>query len=107
MANTKRMSKKTTFTKVGQVLKGKQGNPRFAKALARHKALSSCDLVINDLLKQSKGQVKALDLKGGVLVVACLSREMAYQIKLYANRIIQSINQLLGKTVIYALQLEV
>lgn len=52
-------------------------------------------------------ETKAIDLKNGILIVACLSKELAYQIKILAQRIIEYINQLIGKQVVYAISVEI
>lgn len=102
----KKSYNKAGFTKIDKVLAGKKIPPEFAKALMRYRAISSCSQVLAELFEQAEGQTKVIDVRGGVLVVGCLSQELAFQIRLYAQRIIAAINQALGKTIIYALKVE-
>ena len=76
-------------------------------ALYRHKVLRSWQDIASGFLEEAKELSQAVDLKNGVLTIACLSRELAARIKLLARRIIAAINQMLGRAVVYAIAIEV
>jgi hypothetical protein len=78
----------------------------FNQALARHSVLNSWERVIAEFFEDGESQTKAVDFKQGVLLVACLSKELAAKIKLFAQRIIYLLNQALGQTVVYSLQID-
>ncbi len=78
----------------------------FNQALARHSVLNSWERVIAEFFEGGESQTKAVEFKQGVLLVACLSKELASKIKLFAQRIIYLLNQSLGQTVVYSLQID-
>lgn len=78
----------------------------FQKALYKHQAVSAWDKAISQFFEGAENQTKAADFKDGVLFIACLSKELAYKIKMFAQRIIYLINQLLGRQLVFALQVE-
>ena len=63
--------------------------------------------VAGSFVEEAKEMTQALDLKKGVLLVACLSREVARKFKVLAGNIVSALNQLLGKQVVFALCFEV
>lgn len=87
---------------IGQAAKEK----KLVGALNRYKALKNWEKAASGFILEAKNLTRAMDLKNGVLLVACLDREIAYQIKLLAARIIFVLNQLVGKQVVYAIQVE-
>lgn len=91
------------FVKVGQVLTTAAKKYNLEQAVFRHQTLKHWDSVVSTFFDDAAGKTKALDLKDGVLVVACLCRDLAYQIKTLASRIIYMLNQLIGKTVVFSL----
>lgn len=95
------------FTKVGRVLPARIKEYKLEKAFYKHQAIRFWDEAITRCIGEVKNQAKAMDLKNGVLVVACLSRDLAYQIKLLAKRIMDEINRLVGKAVVFAIHTEV
>jgi hypothetical protein len=50
---------------------------------------------------------QAIDFKKGILVIACLSKDIASQVRLLSDRIIHALNQVLGKQLVYAIHVEV
>lgn len=80
---------------------------KLTGAINRYKVLKYWGVAAEGFIQEAKEQTKAIDFKNGVLVVACLSQGVAYQIKLLAVRIITALNQLMGKQVVYAIQVEV
>ena len=95
------------FIKVKQA--ALSGHPKaevFQKALHKHKVISSWDKAVVQFFENADNQTKAVDFKDGLLSVACLSKELAYKLKLFAQRIIYVLNQLLGKELVFALKVE-
>ena len=94
------------FTQVGRVLTEKITEYKLEKTFYKSQAIKYWDQVAAGYIEQVKEQAKAVDLKNGVLVVACLCKELAYQIKLLSQRIIYEINRLIGKQVVFAIYVE-
>ncbi len=79
---------------------------KLVGAFNRYKVLKNWEKAASGFILEAKDLTRAMDLKNGVLLVACLDREIAYQIKLLAARIIFVLNQLVGKQVVFAIQVE-
>ena len=62
--------------------------------------------IIGDFLPHAAGKTFAVSLERGVLKIASLSREIATDIKLYAQRLVEEINRVLGKKVVFAIYCE-
>ena len=96
-----------SFESLGRTINKVAQAKKLTGAVNRYKALKNWEAAVGGFIQEAKELTRALDLKNGVLRVACLSREIAYQIKLLAARIITALNQLVGKQVVYAIQVEV
>ncbi len=97
---------KTGFVPVGKILPVKSKEYKLDSALVRYKALKFWQTAAADFLENSGELTRALEFKNGVLVVACLSQELAYQIKVLSGRIIYVLNGLLGKNLVFAIRVE-
>ena len=75
-------------------------------ALDRYKVLRLWDQVVEGFFKEAKNQTKAMYFKKGRLVVACLSEELAYKIRVLSQRIIYALNSALKKTSVFALEVQ-
>ncbi len=95
------------FTKIDKLLTKTVKSYKLETALHRHQVLKQWQGVADSFLEDSTKQTRALDLKKGVLVVACLTKEAASLIRLLAQRIIYALNALLGRQVVYSIYLEV
>ena len=95
------------FTKINKVLPGRIKEYKLEKAFYKHQVIKHWEQAAMRYVGDVKDKARAIDLKNGVLVVACLSKELAYQIRLLAKRIMDDINQLVGKTVVFAIYTEV
>ena len=85
------------------ILSSEQMNYLKASGLTRlHHNLETAE----SFFDKAKELTRAVDFKNGVLHVACLSREIAFQLKLLASRIVYALNQLICKTIIYSLSIE-
>ena len=78
----------------------------FQKALIRHQAITVWQKAATEFFDSAGNQSKAVDFKDGTLFIACLSKDMANKIKMFAQRIIYILNQLLGQQLVFALRVE-
>lgn len=108
MTNYKIKTKKNRgFISAGQA--ALEGHPKaviFQKALHRQKVIKHWDKAISEFFEEGQNLTKVMDFKDGVLLIACLSKELAYKIKAYAQRIIYILNQLLGQELVYSIRLD-
>lgn len=95
------------FTPINRILSKTAKNYHLESALYRHEALKQWEKVAGEFIENANGQTKAIDFKKGVLTIACLSREAAYQVRVMVERLILALNQILGKRLIYAIAVEV
>ncbi len=94
------------FTKIDSVLKSTQKNYNLEEAVYRHKLLKVWSEIAEAFVLQASQFTKAVDYKKGVLVVASLSSEVAYQIKLLSAKIIEALNEVMGMRTVYAIHIE-
>lgn len=92
---------------MGKVLSDRIQEYKLQPAFSKHQALKYWAKVVGAYLAEAKEQTRAVDLRNGVLVVACLTKDLAYQIKLLSHRIIAEINKLVGQVVVFAIHTEV
>lgn len=78
----------------------------YQKALHRHKAISIWGKAAAEFFEEAGEASQAIDFKEGVLFVACLTKDLANKIKMFAKRIIYILNQLLGQELVFALRVE-
>jgi hypothetical protein len=95
------------FVKIDSVLPQAAKQHKLEQALYKYQARQNWEKVLCNFFSDAKGQTKVVDLKSGVLTVACLTKELAYEIKLVISRIIYALNQLLGKNLVFAIRVEV
>jgi predicted nucleic acid-binding Zn ribbon protein len=95
------------YESIDKVISRSAKEKKMLGAVNRYKTLKNWEKAAGGFILQAGELTRALDLKNGVLFIACLSREIAYQIKLLASRIITVLNQLVGKQVVFAIQIEV
>ena len=95
------------FEKINYTINRSAKDKKIMGALNKYKAIKHWEQAVSSFIEEAPALTKALDFKNGVLVVACLSKELAYQIKLLAQRIISALNTIIGKNTVFALQVEV
>lgn len=105
--NYKTSKKSKGFSQINKILPGLAKSHKLESALYKYQAIKHWEEALCNFFSNAKGQTKVMDFKSGVLTVACLSRELAYEIKLIVSRIIYALNQLLGKNLVYAIKVEV
>ncbi len=100
------MKNKTQFIKIDQVLSQVGENKKIKPGLVRYQVLSCWYKIVETFMEAGREQTRALDFKKGVLFVACLSREIAYQIKILTSRMVHALNQVLGKQLVFTIAVE-
>ena len=94
------------FTPIEKLLKNSAKEYHLENAIYRHKTLKHWESVAIGFIEDAQNLTKAIDFKKGVLTVACLTREVAYQVKVMAERLILALNQVLGRQLVYAIYIE-
>jgi Dna[CI] antecedent, DciA len=97
---------KKGFVPLDKLLKSTAKEYNLENALYRHQSIKNWQVVASGFIEEAKDFTQAIDFKRGVLTVACLSREVAYKVKLMAERIIEALNEVIGKRVVYAIYIE-
>ncbi len=100
------MSSYHKFTKIEKVLKTTSKNYKLDAAVRKHQLLKAWQDIVRAFVSEAAETSKAIHFEKGVLLVACLSKEVAYQIKVLSQRIIYALNQFLGSTAVFAIQVE-
>lgn len=95
------------FSRIDKVLKATAKNYNLEAAVYKHQAKKNWSKVVGSFVEEAKDLTQVLDFKKGILTIACLSSAVASKIKLLANRIIDCLNQVLGKRVVFAIYVEV
>ncbi len=95
------------YSKIDKILSLAAKQYKLEPALHKYQASKHWESVLVGFFSEgSKGKTKVIDLKDGLLVVACLCRDLAYQIKLLAQKIIQALNELVGRKIVFAIKIE-
>lgn len=94
------------FEKINFTISRAAKEKKLVGALNRYKAVKHWEEAVAGFIGEGAGKTKAVDFKNGVLIIACLSKEIAYQIRLLAQRIIEALNKLIGKNTVFAIQVE-
>lgn len=93
----------SNFSSIKHTLTNTAKRYKLESALHKYEVSSHWEGVVAGFLEGIEGQTKVVDFKNGTLTVACLSSELAYELKLLSHRIIVAINELLGKFLVRAL----
>ncbi len=105
------MIQKTTtrkgFVPINQLIGLAAKQYKLENVFYRQRVIRYWREVAGSFIDEARELTQAVDFKKGVLTVACLSREAATQIKLLAQRIIYALNQCLGRSLVYAISIEV
>lgn len=101
------MQKRTRgFIKIDKIITCHDKLKKADEQYWKYKAIKHWNEAVGGFFEEAREQTLAVDLKNGVLVVASLSRELSRKLKLLAEKIIQALNELLGRRVVYGLVLE-
>jgi len=91
------------FASLKYDLKNTAKRYKLEAALDKFQVLKGWEEVIAGFFEGAEGKTKAVDCKNGILTIACLSCELACEIKLLSHRLITAMNDLLGKFTVRAL----
>lgn len=95
------------FARIDKILPQAAKHYHLEEVMQKHRALRSWQKVVVGFFDEAEKLTRAIDFKNGVLKVACLSQELAQKLKLLTPRIIEAMNKLLGRPLVYAIYLEV
>lgn len=95
------------FTKISLVIKDKAKEQRLGSVVYKHKIMRCWEAVLCGFVGNAKGQTQVVDLQSGALTVACLSKDLAYELKLLSGQLMVALNDAVGKKVVYVLKVEV
>lgn len=98
--------KKRGFVKISGALVSHPKAKILNQALERHAVLNSWERIIVQFFEDGESLTKAVDFRHGVLLVACLSKELATKIKMFAQRIIYLLNAAVGKDLVFSLRVD-
>jgi len=94
------------FIKIDGLLYGLAKNHKLEAVLHKQQVSKNWENILSGFFEKPQGQTKVLDLKNGVLVVASLDKQLAYEIKILAQRIVYALNNLLGGQFVLAIRVE-
>ena len=101
------MQKRTKgFIKIDKVIKHQDRSKKIDESFWKYKALKNWGKAAGSFFEEAEKLSKATDLKNGVLFVACLSKELSRKLKLFSQKIIVLLNELLGRKIVFALVVE-
>lgn len=99
-------SRQSGFARIDRVLGKTAKDYNLENAVNKYKAIKHWHQIAAAFVEEAQSLTQAVDFEKGVLTVACLSREVAYKLKLLAQRIISALNQLLGRQMVFALSFQ-
>lgn len=106
MKNLATHKKKKNFVVLSEALKYHPKSEILKRALEKHKVINAWPQVVPAFFEDAAEKSQAVDFQEGVLYVACLSKELAAKIQMFAGGIIYLINQLIGETLVCLLKVE-
>ena len=95
------------FSKIDKLIFQAAKNHNLQSAMDKQRVIRFWPKTSSAFMEDSDRLTKALDFKAGVLTVACLTLEIAQAIKAMAKRIIEALNEALGRQLVYAISVEV
>ena len=104
--NQKKRNYSSGFAKIDKVIKHSSTGSSFEEAFNKHQVIKYWEQIASAFLLEAKSLSKAVDLKQGKLIVACLSRELANKLYMFSEQIILALNDLIGRKVVYAIYIE-
>lgn len=94
------------FSRIDKVLNKTAKQYHLEQAVSRYKVIKNWQNAVSQFFDDAADLTKAVDFQKGVLKVACLSRELAGKLKIFIPRIIEILNNLVGRTLVYAIAIE-
>ncbi len=111
MTDTKKFQSRNNlkkgFAKIDNVLNNQAKNYKLEPAFYKYRIGKNWENILSGFLAEVEGRTKVLDLKKGILIIASLDKQLAYKIKVLAQRILYAINNFLGGQFVFAIQVVV
>lgn len=101
-----RNKRKHGFEKISRAFAGQARPKKVDEAFWKYKAVKHWDEAAAGFFEEAKEFTRAVDFKNGTLTVASLSRELALKLKMLAEKIIEALNNILGRRVVFKLVIE-
>lgn len=95
------------FTQINKIIPEKSNKLKVKNSFEKYKVIKAWHEIVPNFVDQAKEKTMAINFTSGVLVVACLCKDVAYQIKVLTKRIIEELNNFLGKSLVWAIQVEI
>lgn len=95
------------FYKIDKVLGVAAKNYKLEHVMHKHRTLKHWHGVASGFIEEASNLTQAIDFKKGILIVACLTKEIASKVRLFSERIIYALNQALGKQLVFGIHVEV
>ena len=93
--------------KINKTLLSNLKKHKIEDQVKQHQLLKAWEKIVSEFLPFAAQKTMAVAFERGVLKIASLTREIAYEINLYQKRIIEALNNFLGKIVVYRIVCEV
>lgn len=92
--------------KINKTLNSTIKKYKIEDKVKQHQLLSVWEKVISEFLPNAAQKTMAVAFEKGVLRIASLTKEVAYEINLYKRRIIEALNSVLGKQIVFGIVCE-
>src|SRR5690348_1248946 len=93
-----------SFSKIDKIIPKTAQQYQLQEAMVKHQVLRYWEEAATAFIAEADTLTKALYFEGGVVVIACLSEQLAKEIRLFAARIVYALNQLIGKNVVESIR---
>lgn len=91
------------MNKIDKTLKWQLKKYKIEDKVKAQQLLMSWEKIISDFLPNAAKQTMAYAYERGAIKIAVLSREIAYEINLYAKRIMDALNAIVGKQLVFSI----
>ncbi len=93
--------------KINKTLQSSLKKYKIEDKIKQHQLLKAWERIISEFLPFAAQKTMAVAFERGVLKIASLTREIAYEINLYQKRLVEALNNFLGTTLVYRIVCEV
>ncbi|MDB4939724.1 MAG: hypothetical protein JWO40_149 [Candidatus Doudnabacteria bacterium] len=93
--------------KINKTLNSTIKKYKIDEKVKQYQLLSIWEKVISEFMPNAAQKTMALAFEKGVLKIASLTRELAYEINLYQKRLIEALNACLGRQLVYRIVCEI
>ena len=93
--------------KINKTLNQRIKKYKIEEKVKAEQLLKAWEKVISDFLPNAAKKTMALAFEKGVLKIASLSKEIAYEIHLYQKRLVEALNNYIGKNLVYRIICEI